>query len=237
VAREGAVRTLEVRIFVESLETTGLAPTRISAWTGPSRGPFSGPCSTRALGFFSSLGEAAATRVRSSSYVYSSSSGDEPDEPESCSPPVERRLATDGDGSVDVESYVVRTGVLVIEGLGESKCTGVTGRRATAAFTHFVAWHSAMFLEALASCSSRRSVRFSSSKAAISRFSLLSSACAETNKHPLLLASGRAPTPASPAPTTSPATHFKLSLRAATSFSSLSILSSLSSLSRLTFSS
>lgn len=64
----------------------------------------------------------------------------------------------------------VRTGVLAIQGV--SKVTGVTDLD-TAKFTHFAAWFSARVLDARASWSSRRSARFSSSKTAISRPSLL----------------------------------------------------------------
>lgn len=56
--------------------------------------------------------------------------------------------------------------------LGVSKVTGVTDRD-TAESTHFAAWFSARVLDARASWSSRRSARFSSSKTAISRTSLL----------------------------------------------------------------
>jgi len=69
-----------------------------------------------------------------------------------------------------VSVRAVRTGVLVIQGV--SKVTGVTDLD-TAKFTHFAAWFSARVLDARASWSSRRSARFSSSKTAISRPSLL----------------------------------------------------------------
>lgn len=85
---------------------------------------------------------------------------------------MDRRLATK-EGSLELELRVVRTGVLVLQ--GESKVIGVTGRVAAAAelLTHFVVWLSTRFLDARASWSSRRRARFSSSKAAISRFSVL----------------------------------------------------------------
>lgn len=69
-----------------------------------------------------------------------------------------------------VSVRAVRTGVLVIQGV--SKITGVT-ELDSAKFTHFAAWFSARVLDARASWSSRRSARFSSSKTAISRPSLL----------------------------------------------------------------
>jgi len=73
-------------------------------------------------------------------------------------------------GRERVSARAVRTGVLVIQGV--SKVTGVTDLD-TAKFTHFAAWFSARFLDARASWSSRRNARVSSSKAAISRPSLL----------------------------------------------------------------
>ena len=74
-----------------------------------------------------------------------------------------------GVGELVLILELVRTGVLVIH--GESKIN--FGLFRSAEFTHFEAWLSARFLDARASWISRLSTRFSSSKAAISRFSLL----------------------------------------------------------------